>query len=132
MNRLTYWIKAKTQYNIHSPFMFDLYNKVLFSRLDPHVLKSLQGDESRRFLEILYKVEHYFSPVAVERSRGVATLRLDNEVIVIVDCPHATAKAESDWGKMKSEERYRVSVDLFDVGLLFSDRRLHRQHFLLR
>lgn len=132
MNRLTYWLKAKTQYNIHSPFVFDLYNEVLFSRLDPHVTKLLDGSESLRFRELLYKLEHSFFPVSVERDRGVATLMLTDEVIVVVDRPHASRQSELDWDRLKSEECYRVSIDLFDVGLLFSDKRLHRQHFLLR
>lgn len=132
MNRLTYWFKAKTQYNIHSPFMFDLYNKVLFSRLDPHVVKLFDGEGSRRFCELLYKLDRYFSPVSVRRDNGVATLILADEEIVLIDRPHASVESESAWERMKSDDHYRVSVDLFDVGLLFTDRKLHRQHFLLR
>ena len=34
MTRLEYWIKADTQYRIHSPFLFEMYRKVLFAEVD--------------------------------------------------------------------------------------------------
>ena len=39
MNRLAYILKAKTQYNLHSPFVFDLYNEALLPRVDSKKLK---------------------------------------------------------------------------------------------
>ena len=61
MNRLAYIIKAKTQYNLHSPFVFDLYNEALLPRVDSKKLKTntLSGHE-RRNAALIYKLaDHY-------------------------------------------------------------------------
>lgn len=132
MNKVTYWLTAKTQYNIHSPFVFNLYNEVLFSRLDPAVARTLKGEGSKRYRQLVYKLEHYFHPQSIERQPGMVTMHLADEVIVVVDSPHSSARDEAEWNRFKSDSRYKVSIDVYDAGLLFSDKRLHRQHFLLR
>ena len=61
MNRLAYILKAKTQYNLHSPFVFDLYNEALLPRVDSKKLKinTLSGQE-RRNAALIYKLaDHY-------------------------------------------------------------------------
>ena len=54
-------MKAKTQYNLHSPFVFDLYNEALLPRVDSKKLKTntLSGQD-RRNAALIYKLaDHY-------------------------------------------------------------------------
>ena len=74
MTRLEYWIMADTQYRIHSPFVFDMYRKVLFAEVDKSLrdrmaegmpeeaVAAMQtaGRRERAYHEIVYKLrDHY-------------------------------------------------------------------------
>ena len=74
MTRLEYWIKADTQYRIHSPFLFEMYRKVLFAEVDnslrccmtkdlPAETAELIASAERRdkaYHEVVYKLrDHY-------------------------------------------------------------------------
>ena len=60
MTRLHYWLHAQTQYNIHSPFLFDMYREVLFARLTPEERRRHGIPRGDRYRELLYKCcNHY-------------------------------------------------------------------------
>ena len=60
MTRLHYWLHAQTQYNIHSPFLFDMYREVLFARLTPEERRRHAIPRHDRYRELLYKCcNHY-------------------------------------------------------------------------
>ena len=69
MTRIEYWIKAQTQYGVHSPFVFEMYRKVLFAHVDAAAFHawtdqlpaSLTSDHKcRRYLETVYKMQDYY------------------------------------------------------------------------
>ena len=60
MTRLHYWLYAQTQYNLHSPFLFDMYREVLFARLTPEERRRHGIPRHDRYRELLYKCcNHY-------------------------------------------------------------------------
>lgn len=132
MTRLEYWLRAQTQYNVHSPFVYDLYRHVLFARVEGGICRNVPR-ERRRFEQICYKLEHYFEVERCEKGDGHAMyLCADVGAIEVVCRPHADREAEQNWEQRCNDGAYRVSIDLYDVGLLFSNPRLHRQRFILR
>lgn len=126
MNRVEYWIKAKTQYNLHSPFVFDLYNSVLFAR----------AKGRNRYERLITRLKEYYQLEETKREEGCVLLssrgRESIGDVLVVERPHRSKEQEEKWEQLKGQRGYRVSVDLFDIGLLFSNERLHRQAFLLR
>lgn len=133
MTRLEYWFRAKTQYGVHSPFVFDLYREVLFASVPRCVVGDAPRGE-RRYRAICYKLADHFA-LDVLASDGWQTLMAGAEdfgKVLVVNKPHGCREAEEAWGRLCHTEPYRVSIDLYDVGVLFSNPRLHCQHFLLR
>ncbi len=62
MNRIAYILQAKTQYSLHSPFVFGLYNDVLVRKTDSKQLKtSTLCRPERRNAAIVYKLADHFS-----------------------------------------------------------------------
>ena len=60
MTRLYYWLHAQTQYNLHSPFLFDMYREVLFAPLTPEERRRHAIPRHDRYRELLYKCcNHY-------------------------------------------------------------------------
>ena len=157
MTRLYYWLHAQTQYNLHSPFLFDMYREVLFAPHTPEERRRHAIPRHDRYRELLYKCcNHYHLEIAssqpaaanpspklgeVPEGRRSVLIPTPNSQfsilnsqfsILIVSHPHATPAAEAQWESLKADPTYQVSLDLYDVALLIRNPRLSRQHFLLR
>jgi len=135
MTRLYYWLHAQTQYNLHSPFLFDMYREVLFAPLTPEERRRHAIPRHDRYRELLYKCcNHYhLQPANSQQPTAHSTLLTNSQLsILLVSHPHATPAAEQQWESLKADPTYQVSLDLYDVALLIRNPRLSRQHFLLR
>ena len=133
MTRLEYWIRAQTQYSVHSPFVFDLYREVLFAEVAHASLPPCRWG-SRRYSALCYKLKDHFglTTIAATDQQAVFSGTADFGMVLVVNHPHRDNAAEQRWADLCRTEPYRVSIDLYDVGLLFTNPRLHRQHFLLK
>lgn len=136
MNRLEYWIKADTQYNVHSPFMFDMYRKVLFARLPRSAREAvaMRYGAVGRFQKMVYKLADHYCLRVVSYAADEVLLEGDGPLsrVCVVAKPHGDKASEARWKARQEGEDFNVSVDLFDVGLLIAHNKLHRQHFLLK
>lgn len=139
MNRLQYWIAAQTQYELHSPFLFDMYRAVLFAELSRKTRQRLRRQASSRadmpYVSLLYKLsDHYRLTPSRQDSDCTVLQASDPEMgtFTVVRRPHRSAEAEQQWQQLMADPQYRVSIDLFDAGLLLTSPRLHPQHFLLK
>jgi hypothetical protein len=142
MNRLEYWIKAQTQYRVHSPFVFEMYRKVLFAGVDKEALDAFKsqlpadGSMDRRdwrYLEIVYKMQDYYGLRMLCFDMDEAVMEGEVLTYVKVVCrPHRFRARELRWMAQQGNAKYNVSIDLYDVGVLFNNPKMHRQHFVLR
>lgn len=137
MHRIGYWMKAQTQYKVHSPFVFEMYRKVLFAKVRSNEIEIggekglLRGE--RRYHEMVYKLERHYGLRRVYYNEDEALL--ENEAVgrIKVICrPHQSELRELRWKAQQQNSKYRVSIDIYDVGLLLDNPKLHRQHFLLK
>ncbi|MBR1765992.1 MAG: hypothetical protein IJ745_03000 [Bacteroidales bacterium] len=120
MNRLQHFLRAKTQFNLHSPFVYGLYTEVLFSRAG--------GAPKGRFEEVVWRLERHYG-VEASRLGSTATLRTSDGNFLVVDHPH---RDETRWQSFVDNPRFQATIDLFSVGLAVQNPRLSKQHFILR
>lgn len=120
MNRLQHFLRAKTQFNLHSPFLYRLYTEVLFSRAE--------GAPKGRFAEVVWRLERHYDVVA-DCSAGTATLFTPDGRFLVVDHPH---RDEARWQSVIDDLQWQATVDLFSVGLAVANPHLSKQHFILR
>ena len=137
MNRLHYLICAKTQYDIQSPFMFDLYQNVIAPKLDGATLSALGIERNDRFGQLCFKLaDHYHANAAEPCPTLPGTDKIyivpDGSMIGVVRAPHRTKDSEEAWGRLFKELDVTLSVDLYDAGLLFTNKKLSKQHLLFR
>ncbi len=66
---------------------------------------------------------HYFE---------IALLYIRNESIFIVDDIHWSAEMEEAWEQIKKHPKVKVTVDLFQMGIVFFRKELQKQNFLVR
>ena len=138
MNRLEYWLRADTQYRVHSPFVFDLYRKVLFARLDRETQKRVCAPARKRcdrlFHELVYKLADHYGLRLLQNDGDMAVLEGGNPVerVAVVRRPHRDSQVEQRWRNLQADSSYRVSIDMYDAGVLLDNPKLHPQHFLLK
>ena len=132
MNRLQFWLHARTRYSLHSPFLFDLYDRVLLARVE-------QGREAvprrdRRYRDMVYKMSDFFAMRTVSTTPDTTALAGSQVVdrAIVVRCPHRSRQSEKEWETLCANANYNIAIDLFDVGLVLHNPHLLPQHFLLR
>lgn len=146
MNRLQFFLKAKTKFNLHSPFVFDLYREVLFAPLAKERKRELAIlDKSQ---ELIYKLANHLQPqhlfvdnldervvelvkkasprTLVEEWKGQTPSGSD---IFVLAHPH---KREQLWQRLQEQPLATATIDLFHTGILLFNPKLHKQYFLLR
>ena len=122
MNRLQYLLRAKTQFSLHSPFVYKLYTEVLCSHCPGH---------GRSAADVLWRLEEYYGlphPSDVLPTTNYQLHTVDGDYLV-VDHPH---RDERRWQEVMDDTRWQVTLDLFTVGVAVANPHLSRQHFILR
>ncbi len=118
MNRLQHFLRAKTQYNLHSPFVYRLYTEALFSRCP---------GRGRSYADIVWRLEEYYSLPHSTHSTPHSTLHTSDGLFLVVADTHS-----ADWNVIVASPDWQVTLDLYSCGLAVASPKLSKQHFLLR
>lgn len=108
-----YLQKAKGDFRLHSPLVFDLYSKVL-----KHLPKKGREDELNRRLKVFV-------------SDNPLVFRED-DCIMVVKGIHKSRKDEADWDELRKSDKVSLSIDCWSFGLAFVMERLKKEHFVLK
>lgn len=108
-----YLQKAKGDFRLHSPLVFDLYNKVL---------KQLPKKGRTEELDRRLKAFVNDNPLVFN----------DDDCIMVVNDIHKNKKNEDDWNRLCEDGNVSLSIDCWSFGLVFVMRRLKKEHFVLR
>ena len=114
MNRISHFLRAKTQYNLHSPFVYRLYTEALFSRC---------RGRRRSAADVVWRLEEYYGlPHSGHPTFGTP----DGDFHVVADT------RSSEWDAIVASPDWQVTLDLYSCGVAVCSTRLSKQHFLLR
>ena len=112
---LKYRRRAQGKYHLHSPLVFDLYEKVL----EPC------RDASNALYDMLDKRLKTFvndNPLIFK----------DNDTVMIVKDFHRNRQNEADWERLKNDGKVRLSIDCWRFGMIFVMDRLKKEHYILK
>lgn len=154
MNRLLYLLKAQDEYAIQSPFVYNLYQHVIATRLSTKHCRALQLDPHDAFQQLTYKLCNYLQPrlVIIEtrtpalaqciqtaaptsRIATVAESRNNNipdNSILLIAHPHASQRREQQWNQLKQCPSRTAALDLYDSGILLFRSGLCREDYLIK
>ena len=135
MNRLSFILQAKTQYNIQSPFLFDLYSNVIIPKVGKNLLHGSGIKNTEKVDQMLFKLMDHYGAVYVKEKKMNVDYELvynDGAHIGLMVKPHKSIDREKEWARLVKEQIVTLSVDLFDIGLVFTSPKLSKQHWLLR
>ena len=117
MNRLSHLLRAKTQFSLHSPFVYRLYTEVLTSDCP---------GRGRSAADILWRLEEYYG---LPHPTSHFPLSTPDGLFLVVDHPH---RDEGRWKALVDSPEWQVTLDLFTVGVAVANTHLSKQHFILR
>ena len=113
-----------------------MYRKVLFARLDGETRRMVcapaKGWRDRQYYELVYKLTDHYGLRVLQRDDDEVLLEGDVGHVAVVRRPHRDRAAERRWHERTDDPAWRVSIDLYDTGVLLDNPKLHPQRFLLK
>lgn len=110
---LKYRKKAKGDFHLHSPLVFDFYTNVL-----KHLPKKGREEELNKRLKAFVNN----NPLIFN----------NDDCIMIVKGIHKSKNDEAYWERLRRSEKVRLSIDCWSFGLVFLMERLKKEHYVLR
>ena len=110
---LKYRRKAQGKYHLHSPLVYDLYEKVL---------EPSRRDASHASLEERLKAFINDNPLIFK----------SDDVVMIVKDIHRSEQNEADWERLRADEKVRLSIDCWRFGMVFIMDRIKKEHYILK
>ncbi|MBP1644699.1 MAG: hypothetical protein H6Q16_274 [Bacteroidetes bacterium] len=121
-NKLLHNFKKKNEYSIHSPYMFDLYNRIIKKhKRNPLKLIHL-------FQEEFGKEDIIIISSSYDEFKTIQTIVKDSSIIII-DKPYQSKYSYNEFLKIISDPRRIVSIDLFKIGIIFQNSKLSPQEY---
>ena len=109
---LKYLFCRKNEFHIHSPFVYELYTKVIRGE-DEEALKSLGIERS-------------------ELVREGETPTIVDKVMYVMEDIHRDEKKEACWNTICAHPDVTLTIDLYKKGLFFYREGMEKQDFVLR
>ena len=109
---LKYLFHRKNEFHIHSPFVYELYTKVIRGG-DEEALKSLGIERS-------------------ELVREGETPTIVDKVMYVMEDIHRDEKKEAWWNTICAHPDVTLTIDLYKKGLFFYREGMEKQDFVLR
>lgn len=133
---LKYRRKAQGKYHLHSPMVFDLYEKVL----EPSMSFRAKRNGVKCSREILHErkqqVNDEFYDDLNNRIKDFVNdnplIFKDDDVVMIVKDIHRNRQNEADWERLKDDEKVRLSIDCWRFGMVFIMDRIKKEHYILK
>ena len=115
---LKYRRKAQGKYHLHSPLVYELYEKVL----EPSLSFRAKRSGVEKSLDARLKAFINANPLIFK----------DDDVVMIVKDIHRDKQNEADWDRLRADEKVRLSIDCWRFGMVFIMDRIKKEHYILK
>ena len=119
---LKYRWKAKTRHGVHSPFVYSFIDKGLSRKEDlDTIINSYFAGYTRLWLGNTDQLD------------TLDMMQQNSDTIIVVPNIHVDKKATMHWERAATDPHVKLSIDLYQLGLLFfKDELKEKQHFVLK
>jgi predicted O-methyltransferase YrrM len=109
------------QQNLHN---ISLYHGK-FEDVLPQILKKINN------LEFVYFDGNHTYPATISYF-NLCLNKIHNETVFVFDDIHWSEGMETAWEHIKNHPKVRVSIDLFQIGIIFFRKELSKEHYIIR
>lgn len=130
--RLNHYIFANTLHGTHSPFVYKFLEDVVYqpningkNKHEQLVERIINWREKGKVLVVDestktdYLLDYYFKECALA----------DDQTIFVFSDIRKNGERFAAWKKIISDSKNNISIDLFDIGVLFFDQKKPKEHF---
>ena len=135
---LKYRRKAQGKYHLHSPLVYDLYEKVLEPSTSFRPKRSEVETRAKRehSPQVNKSPKELFYDVLDKRLKSFINANplifKSDDVVMIVKDIHRNKQNEADWERLKNDEKVRLSIDCWHFGMIFVMDRIKKEHYILK
>ena len=145
---LKYRRKAQGKYHLHSPLVFELYEKVLEPSSSFRAKRFFSPSFRPKRSEVETRAKREHSPQVNKSPKELFYDVLDkrlksfinanplifksDDVVMIVKDIHRNKQNEADWERLKNDEKVRLSIDCWHFGMIFVMDRIKKEHYILK
>lgn len=123
---LKYRLKAKTRHGVHSPFVYNLIERVLKNQSSAPFHSKLAAYLENAPVVLLDGIP------PDEWLQALNNIQDPGTALILRDI-HRTSAHTLNWNSLAADERVRLSIDIYSRGLLFfRDEFKEKQHFVLK
>lgn len=156
-----YKLSAKKLHGVHSPFVYNFSEEVLYSRsIIPTQLALPAGTLSPKYVDLANAIKTHYgchNPLLLSTKTANDNLKYDlvimteknpgkwvqlfnnsynqfsDEYILIVSEIHATKRYSKKWRRLYTHPKILLSIDLYGLGIIFMRKEFkEKQHFVLK
>lgn len=103
-------------------------------RLGVHSLADYQGKEMKLFRAegVTVSEENHFDLIYLDHINADTIDIVSRSKCAIVYKPHSSKEKEDNWKSLCNSKAISISIDLFQFGILLTDRNQAKQHFIVK
>jgi hypothetical protein len=125
---LIYRRKAIGRHGLHSPFLYQLVDECLLVKTGKSLPESIKS-----YLQDWNQYHIGDANVPQDWQGILSQISLQEPFFVFIENIHQSAKHSAHWASIVQKSEFQYSVDLFNYGLLFSNKKFKKkQHFFLK
>ena len=153
-----YYLTATNKHGIHSPFVFKLYTKAiqtkkfyynrskknselisrLFSHFEPKIVVEIGSHRlSKTSMKYHQDFQNIKKPLidfiyiqkSTKENLNNALKYMHNESVLVINNIH---QSKEEWQFLQNHSKVNVSINLFEIGLIFFREQQEEQHFTIR
>ncbi|MGN0032790.1 MAG: hypothetical protein ACI358_03285 [Candidatus Limimorpha sp.] len=121
---LKYRLKAKGKYHLHSPLVYDFYEKVFSGQDEGKPLKSFGHFNESFYIELDNRIKKFVTDNPLVFN--------NNDTIIVVKGNHSDKNKEYDWHRLIENDKVRLSIDCWHFGIVFVMNRLKKENYILK
>ncbi len=130
--RLNHYIFANTLHGTHSPFVYKFLEDVVYQ---PNIIRKKKNDQlvvriinSREKGKVLV-IDESINPNQLFDYYLMKSAITDEQSIFVFTDIRRNGERFAAWEKIISDSKNNISIDFFDIGILFFDQKKPKEHF---
>lgn len=155
LDYIYHWFSSNSRHGVHSPFVYRLVDEVIYN-FRAQTGKSVRYVRSEKSNRLIVRLIDFFKPASIKYCNdfeedtdaadfviiplGAYTPAIFNRLlkqvhpgtILILEGIYLNREMKRDWKEIKSHPQVSVSIDLFDIGLVFFRAGQAKEDFKIR
>ena len=153
----SFYFNSTNQHGVHSPFVFNLITKCLYSSVNQKITNSIPFQTKKH--KTIHRLLHYFNEpnpqiIASQNNSNSSSNKVNyidvdyciqnkikieiilsntsNDTCFIFDNIHTTASNQAFWKSIIQNPVFSATIDTFHLGIAFVRKEQKKQHFTIR